>query len=68
MKIILAYVFYHIGDKTWNIIDTGILPDKLYDIGWDIYQKTMGWSSDLDPNDVLGLWGEKVDLEYEEKK
>ena len=31
MKIILAYVFYHIGDKTWNIMDTGILPDWLFD-------------------------------------
>ena len=53
MKIILAYVFYHIGDKTWNIMDTGILPDWLFDIGWEIYQKTMTWSSDLDPNGVL---------------
>jgi|TARA_R110002167_G_scaffold292274_1_gene496942 hypothetical protein len=55
MKTILAYILFYIGDTVWNIIDTGILPDKLYDIGDTIYQKTMRWSSELDINDKV--WG-----------
>ena len=45
-------------------MDTGILPDWLFDIGWEIYQKTMTWSSDLDPNGVL--WEEVTDPELDE--
>jgi|TARA_B110000238_G_C15784771_1_gene293341 hypothetical protein len=55
MKTILAYILFYIGDTVWNIINTGILPDKLYDIGDTIYQKTMRWSSELDINDKV--WG-----------
>jgi len=48
MKTILAYILYHVGDTVWDIMDTGILPEKVYDIFWRVYQKTMGWSSDFD--------------------
>jgi hypothetical protein len=64
MKTILAYILFYIGDTVWNIIDTGILPDKLYDIGDTIYQKTMRWSSELDINDKV--WGPNlIDIDKE---
>jgi hypothetical protein len=64
MKTILAYILFYIGDTVWNIIDTGILPDKLYDIGYTIYQKTMRWSSELDTNDKV--WGPNlIDIDKE---
>jgi hypothetical protein len=55
MKTILAYLLYHIGDTVWNIMDSGILPDRIYDIFWRVYQKTMGWSSDFDTKNEV--WG-----------
>ena len=64
MKTILAYILFYIGDTVWNIIDTGILPDKLYDIGYTIYQKNMRWSSELDTNDKA--WGPNlIDIDEE---